>query len=182
MFVIILLAVVIVLAAILGFAATRPGTFRVQRTARINAAPEKIFPQINDFHNWASWSPWENVDPTMKKTFSGATSGKGAVYEWSGDARQVGSGRMEITHSVPFSLIILKLDFLKPIEGHNVAEFTLNAQGGGTMVTWVMHGPARFVSKLFQVFVSMDTMVGKSFEEGLANLKGVSEKQAIKDS
>ena len=170
------LVLVIVLAAIVILAATKPNTFRVQRSATINAAPEKIFSQINDFRNWPSWSPWERIDPAMKKTYTGAPSGQGSVYEWSGDSRQIGSGRMEITSSVPFSVIILKLDFLKPIEGHNIAEFTLEAQGGGTNVTWVMHGPSRFFSKLFQVFVSMDTLVGKSFEEGLANLKGITEK------
>jgi Polyketide cyclase / dehydrase and lipid transport len=176
MFAILILIVVIVVVAILGFAAAKPNMFRVQRSLKINAVPEKIFPQINDFHNWVSWSPWERMDPTMKKTFGGPAGGKGAIYEWSGDARAVGSGRMEITQSVPFSLIVLKLDFLKPIEGHNIAEFTLDAQHDATLVTWVMHGPARFISKLFQVFVSMDTMIGKSFEEGLANLKIVAEK------
>jgi len=176
MFVILILAVFVVVAAILVFAATKPNTFRVQRSLKINAVPEKIFPQINDFHNWVSWSPWERIDPTMKKTFGGPAGGKGAIYEWSGDARAVGSGRMEITQSVPFSRIVLKLDFLKPIEGHNIAEFTLDAQGDATIVTWVMHGPARFITKLFQVFVGMDTMIGKSFEEGLVNLKGIVEK------
>jgi hypothetical protein len=172
---IIAIVVVILVAAVLGFALTKPDSFNVQRTTKINAAPEKIFPLINDFHGWSSWSPWENVDPAMKRTHSGAASGPGAVYEWDGNAK-VGKGRMEITEAAPPAKVMIKLDFLKPIEGHNIAEFVLEPRGDSTKVTWTMRGPAPFISKVMQVFISMDSMLGKEFETGLANMKNAAEK------
>jgi uncharacterized protein YndB with AHSA1/START domain len=140
MFNIVSIAVVVLLAALLVFAATKPDTFRVQRATSIKAPPEKIFALINDFHSWGTWSPYEKIDPTMKRTHSGAANGKGAAYEWEGNSK-VGKGRMEVTDTSPSSKITIKLDFVKPIEGHNTAEFTLEARGDSTNVTWVMHGP-----------------------------------------
>jgi uncharacterized protein YndB with AHSA1/START domain len=169
------IVVVVLVAGVLGFAMTKPDSFSVQRTANIKAPPEKIFPLIIDLHSWSSWSPWEKLDPTMKRTHSGAESGKGAVYEWEGNAK-VGTGRMEIVDATPPSKVTIKLDFLKPIEGHNTAEFTLDPQGDSTNVTWVMRGQAPFISKVIQVFVSMDSMVGNEFDTGLANLKTIAEK------
>jgi uncharacterized protein YndB with AHSA1/START domain len=169
------IVVVVLIAAVLGFAMTKPDSFSVQRTANIKAPPEKIFPLIIDLHSWGSWSPWEKLDPTMKRAYSGAESGKGAVYEWEGNAK-IGTGRMEIVDATPPSKVAIKLDFLKPIEGHNIAEFTLEPQGDSTNVTWIMRGPAPFISKVIQVFVSMDSMVGKDFDAGLANLKTIAEK------
>jgi len=166
---------VVLLAAVLVFAATKPDTFDVQRATNINAPPEKIFPLINDFHRWGAWSPYEKKDPAMKRTLSGAANGEGAVYEWEGD-KNVGKGRMEITESSPPARITIKLDFVKPFEAHNIVEFTLKPRGDATNVTWVMHGPAPFISKVMQVFFNMDSMVGKDFETGLANLKAVAEK------
>jgi uncharacterized protein YndB with AHSA1/START domain len=178
---IIIVAVVlaIVIAIVLVLAATKPDTFRVRRAAAINASPERIFPLINDFHQWASWSPWEGKDPSMKRSYSGAASGKGAVYGWDGN-KNVGTGRMEILESSMPAKIVIKLDFLKPFEAHNTAEFTLLPLGEGTNVVtnvvWEMHGPAPFMSKVMQVFMNMDNMVGKDFEAGLANLKRLTEK------
>ena len=171
---IIALVVVVLLVALLIYAATKPDTFRVQRQASIKAPPEKIFPFINDFNRWGSWSPYEKKDPAMKRTFSGAPAGKGAVYEWEGD-QNVGKGRMEIVESVQPSKIAIKLDFFKPFEAHNIAEFTLEAQGGSTNVTWAMHGPSPYLAKVMHVFFDMERMVGKDFETGLANLKTISE-------
>ena len=131
----------IVIAAILGFAATKPDTFRVERTKRIQAPPERVFALINDFRRWGAWSPYEKLDPAMKKVQSGAASGVGAVYEWAGN-RKAGEGRMEIVDASAPSKVRIKLDFYKPFEGHNVAEFTLEARGGTTNVTWAMYGPA----------------------------------------
>ncbi len=175
MFKIIAIVIVALLAAVLGFASTKPANFSVQRTTNIKAPPEKIFPLINDLHNWGSWSPWEKVDPAMRRTHSGAAMGQGAVYEWDGSAK-VGKGRMEITEASAPSKVTIKLDFRKPIEGHNIAEFTLEPQGDATNVTWAMHGPAPFISKVIQVFASMDSMLGKEFETGLGNLKEIAEK------
>ena len=166
---------VLVLAAILIFAATRPDTLRVQRSTSIKAPAEKIFPLINDLQRWGAWSPYEKKDPAMKRSFSGPASGKGAVYEWDGD-RNVGKGRMEITDAAPPSKIVFKLDFIAPFEGHNVAEFTIDGKGGATNVTWAMYGPAPYVSKLMGIFFNMDNMIGRDFEAGLANLKAITEK------
>ena len=171
----ILLAVVVVIAAILIFAATKPDIFRVQRAAGIKAPPEKIFAIINDFKRWDAWSPWEKKDPAMKRTFGATTDGKGAVYAWEGN-KDVGQGRMEIAESVPPSKVTLKLDFLKPFEAHNIVEFTLVPQGDSTNVTWAMQGPTPYFAKIIHVFMDMDSMVGKDFETGLANLKAIAEK------
>ena len=172
---IILIVIVVLIAGVLGFAATKPDTFSVQRSTSIKAPPEKIFAVINDFHRWPDWSPWEKLDPAMKRTQSGAASGKGAIYEWDGNSK-AGAGRMEIIESTPASKLGIQLDFIKPFEGHNIAEFSLTPEADATRVSWVMHGPTPFVSKVMQVFVSMDTLIGKDFEEGLANLKALTEK------
>ena len=171
----ILIVVAIVIAAILAYAATKPGTFSVQRSARIKAPPDKLYAIVNDFHRWTDWSPWEKLDPLMTRTHSGAASGTGAVYEWRGNGK-VGAGRMEIRQTVPASSVVIQLDFIKPFEGHNTTEFTFMPQGDATEVSWSMRGPTPFVSKLMQVFVNLDTMIGKDFEAGLANLKALAEK------
>src|SRR5438445_7804824 len=172
---IIAVVLAIAIAIILILAAAKPDTFRVQRATTVKAPPERIFPLINDFHQWGTWSPYENKDPAMKRTFSGAVSGNGAVYAWDGN-NNVGSGRMEILNASSPSKIVIKLDFFKPFEGHNTAEFTMLPQGDGTHVTWLMHGPANFMSRLIQVFMNLDNMIGKDFEAGLANLKTITEK------
>jgi uncharacterized protein YndB with AHSA1/START domain len=175
MFKIILIVIVVLIAGVLAFATTKPDTFTVQRSTTIKAPPEKIFAVVNDFHRWVDWSPWEKLDPAMKRTLGGAESGKGATYAWEGNGK-AGAGRMEIIESAPASKVGIQLDFIKPFEGHNVAEFTLTPQGDSTQVNWAMRGPTPFVSKLMQVFVSLDTMIGKDFDEGLANLKALTEK------
>jgi uncharacterized protein YndB with AHSA1/START domain len=169
------LVVFLLIAGILIFAATRPDSFRVQRATSIKAPPDRIFPLINEFDRWGAWSPYEKRDPAMKRTRSGAARGQGAVYAWDGN-NQVGSGRMEITEASPPSKVVIKLDFFRPFEGHNTAEFTMEPQGDGTRVTWAMYGPASFVSKLMGIFFSMDNMIGRDFEAGLANLKALAEK------
>jgi len=175
--VIIIVAVIlaIAIAVVLILAATKPDTFRVTRAASIEAPAERIFPLINDFHRWTTWSPYETRDPAMKRTYDGAASGKGAVYAWNGN-KNVGSGRMEILDAQAPSKLVIKLDFFTPFEGHNTAEFTMLPQGDATNVTWTMYGPAAFMSKLMQVFMNLDHMIGKDFEVGLANLKTLAEK------
>lgn len=169
------LAVVVLVAAVLLFAATRPDSFRVQRSTSIKAPAEKIFPLIADFHAWGAWSPWEKLDPTMKRTHSGAPSGKGAVYAWDGN-NEVGAGRMEIAEVSAPSRLTIKLDFSRPMEGHNTAEFTLVPKGDASELTWAMFGPNPYLSKLIGLFLDMDKMIGKDFEAGLANLKALAEK------
>jgi uncharacterized protein YndB with AHSA1/START domain len=165
----------VVIAIVLIMAATKPDTLRVQRATTVQAPPEKIFALINDFHQWGTWSPYETKDPAMKRSYDGAASGKGAVYAWDGN-NNVGSGRMEILEAQLPSKIVIKLDFFKPFEGHNTAEFSTLRQGDATSVTWSMYGPAPFMSKVMQVFMNMDRMIGKDFEVGLANLKRLTEK------
>jgi hypothetical protein len=168
-----LAALAAIVVVILIVASTKPDTFRIERTTSIKASPEKISTLIRNFHKWNSWSPFEKLDPAMKRTFSGPNEGLGAVYEWEGNSN-AGSGRMEVMNISP-SKITIKLDFLKPFEAHNTAEFTLVPDGEFTKVTWAMHGPNQFLGKVMTVFMSMDAMVGKQFETGLSNLKSVSE-------
>jgi len=172
---IIAVVLAVAIAIVLILAAMKPDTFSIRRGATIKAPPEKIFSLINDFHQWGSWSPWETKDPAMKRSFSGSAAGKGAVYAWDGN-KNVGSGRMEVLEASSPSKIVIKLDFFTPFEAHNTAEFTMLPQGDATSVDWVMHGPARFISKLMQVFMSFDKMIGKDFEAGLSNLKKLTEK------
>jgi hypothetical protein len=175
--IIIIIAVLLALAiaAILILAATKPSTFSVRRAATVNAPAEKIFAVLSDFHQWRGWSPWETKDPGMKRTYEGSERGKGAVYAWDGN-KNVGSGRMEILEATTPSKIRIKLDFFTPFEGHNTAEFTMLPQGHATNIDWVMRGPAPFMSKVMQVFIDLDKMIGKDFEAGLANLKTLVEK------
>ncbi len=169
------IVIVISIVALLVYAATMPDTFTIRRTISINAPPEKIFPFINDLRQWDSWSPYENKDSAMKRTFSGAAAGRGSVYEWEGNW-EVGKGRVEIAEASPPSKVQLKLDMVKPIEGHNIVEFTLEGNGDATIVTWAMHGPSPYISKVIGLFMNMDRMIGKEFETGLGNLKAVAEK------
>jgi hypothetical protein len=228
MFVTIAIIAAVLLLGLLAFAATRPNTFEVRRAQSIQSPADRIFPLIGDFHNWASWPPYEKLDPAMTKTFSGASSGKGvimalrawaslarldklkliprgecfslpagrqpglgpratkgdearpamffnrAVYNWAGNSK-AGEGRMEIVEAAAPSRVRIKLDFLKPFEGHNTAEFTLEADGPATNVTWAMYGPMPFMMKVMSIFFSMDKMLGKEFAAGLANLKVIAE-------
>jgi uncharacterized protein YndB with AHSA1/START domain len=174
MFKIIIIVILVLIVAILIYAASKPDTFRIQRSILIKAPPEKIFAILNDLQHWRVWSPYEKKDPAMKRSYSGAAIGKGAVYEWEGN-KDVGKGRMEITESSVPSRILIQLDFIAPFQAHNTAEFTLESQGESTNVTWAMYGPSPFISKVMCLFINMDNMVGKDFEVGLDNLKAISE-------
>ena len=174
-----IVAVVLAIAivAVLVLASAKPDSFTVQRSAVMQVPAERIYPLINDFRQWAKWSPWEGRDHAMKRSFSGPESGKGAVYAWEGN-KNVGSGRMEILDASQPSKITIKLDFFKPFESHNTAEFTFVPERGAsaTSVIWVMRGPSPFMSKVMQVFMNFDAMIGRDFEAGLANLKKLTEK------
>jgi uncharacterized protein YndB with AHSA1/START domain len=165
---------VFIVIVMLVLASNKPDCFQVQRKITINAPAGKVFVCLNDLQRWKSWSPWENKDPGMKKTFSSNTVGKDAVYEWEGDSN-VGKGRMEISESIPPNRLTIKLDFIKPFRAHNIVEFMLVEKDGATEVIWDMHGPMPFISKLMSLFISMDRMVGKDFEAGLASLKVLNE-------
>ena len=165
----------LLIAAILIYAATKPDSFRIERSTTIKATSEKVFALINDYKQWEAWSPWEKIDPALKRTYSGAASGVGAIYEWSGN-KDIGQGRMEIVESTPSTKVSLKLDFITPFEAHNMVDFTLAQQGDTTTITQAMYGPSPYLSKLMTIFFSMEKMVGGKYEEGLANIKAIAEK------
>ena len=167
--------IVLVVAIVLIVASARPDTFRVERSGTMQAPPEKVFALIEDFHKWPSWSPWEHLDPDMKRTYGGAEKGKGATYAWQGNAK-AGEGRMEIVEATSPSRVLIKIDFSKPFEAHNQVDFAIRSEGGAPRVVWSMTGPQAFMMKVMGLFMSMDSMVGKDFEKGLASLKAVAEK------
>lgn len=169
---VILIAPIIV---ILILAATKSDVFSLERRTTINAGADRIFPFLNDFRRWTTWSPWEGLDPALVRNYSGAESGKGAVYAWEGN-KKVGAGRMEILETVPPSKVVIKLDFLRPWEAHNTVHFVLSpASGGGTEVVWSMSGPQQFMGKVFSVVMPMEKLVGRDFDKGLAALKRAAE-------
>ena len=172
----------LVLAALVGglliYAATRPDTFRVERQVVINRPAAEIFPLLEDFHAWTRWSPWEELDPGLKRSYSGADRGKGAVYEWEGNAK-VGKGHMEIIRSDSPTHLTIDLSFLRPLKAENAAAFDLEPQDGGTEVIWAMYGPLPFASNLMGLFVSMDKLIGKDFEKCLAKLKAAVEDRPV---
>ena len=167
--------VVVAIAGILLYAATKPDSFRVQRVVLINAPSEKVFPLINDIKAWTVWSPYEKKDPAMKRTYGAVTAGKGATYAWDGD-KNVGQGSIEIVESGPRK-ILLKLDFVKPFEAHNMGEFLLEPKGDSTSVTWATYGPSPYMSKVIGTFMNIDDLIGRDFEKGLADLKAAAEKK-----
>ena len=174
MFKLIAIVIVVLVAGVLLVAAMQPDNFRVQRQTVVKAPPGKILPLITNLRGWTAWSPYEKKDPAMKRTFGGPESGKGATYAWDGD-KNVGAGSMEITEVTP-TQVKIKLDFLKPMEGHNVATFALEPKGDSTIVEWAMDGPQPFISKVMCLFLNMDKMIGTDFEAGLASLKAAAEK------
>jgi len=168
-----LLVIVLAIAALLAVANTRPSTFRIERATHIAASMLQVAELIDDFHEWKKWSPWEQLDPSLQRTYSGADTGVGAVYEWNSQGK-AGTGRMEITEmraGAERGLIAIKLDFFKPFKASNTAEFVMTPTDAGTDLTWAMFGPSPFASKLMGVFMDFDKMVGKDFEAGLVALK-----------
>jgi uncharacterized protein YndB with AHSA1/START domain len=151
-----------------------PDTYTVERTKTVNAPADKVYAQIVDFHNWRNWSPWDDLDPDMQRSYSGPDAGVGAEYSWSGN-RKAGEGRMEITDAVEPSSVQIALEFLKPFKSSSTTTFNLKPQGKATEVTWTMTGPKTLMTRVMGVFKSMDKMIGPDFEKGLAQLKGTAE-------
>jgi uncharacterized protein YndB with AHSA1/START domain len=172
---IIAIVVVVAIVAVLGYAATRPNTFRVARSTVIKAPPERIYALIEDFHQWRAWSPYENLDPAMTRTYGGPAAGLGANYAWAGDGK-AGAGRMEIVKARAPSELGIDLDFTKPFEAHHKASFVLAPEGDATRVTWAMEGASPFMFKVMSLVFDMDKMIGKDFETGLATLKTEAER------
>ena len=170
----ILIGLAVIVVVLVVFIALQSSTYRVERSATINAPAPVVFAQVNDFHKWNAWSPWAKLDPAMKQTFEGAPAGNGAVYTWACN-KEVGEGRMTITESHPSDLVKIKLEFLKPFAATSTTEFTFTPQGNQTAVTWTMTGDKNFIAKAFHLFVNMDKMIGGDFERGLAQMKSVAE-------
>lgn len=173
----IIVIVVLAVAAALGIAAARPSRFRIERSATIHTSPERIFPFINDLHRWQAWSPYEKKDPAMERSYEGPQAGEGAAYGWSGN-KNIGSGRMQITQSIPSSRVEIRLEFLTPFKATHTAEFVLTPLDDSTRVMWAMQGRHNLVGRLMGLLFNMDKFVGKDFEEGLAQLRLVSEGRA----
>jgi hypothetical protein len=174
----------VLVGGVLIAAAFRPDSFRVQRSASIQASPEQIFPLINDLRRFNAWNPFDKKDPSLKASYSGAASGAGAAYAFEGN-KNVGSGSLEIIDSAPAAEVRMKLDMRKPFEAHNVVEFTLRPEGeggGATRVTWAMQGNVPYFAKIIHMFFDMDGMIGKDFENGLAELKAIVENPAVKQA
>ena len=177
MFKTIAIGFVTAIALLLIYASTRPDSFRVERSARIQAPPERIFALINDLQQFNRWNPYEKKDPAIKGTYGKTTVGPGAHYGWV--SNEVGVGSMEITEVSAPSRVLMRLDFIKPMETSSQAEFTLKPLSDqGTEIVWSMQGPAPYVSKLMGVLFNMDKMIGKDFEDGLANLKVLAEQKS----
>jgi uncharacterized protein YndB with AHSA1/START domain len=146
----------------------------VERSTTIDAAPERVYEHLADFHKWRSWSPWEDLDPDLQRDYSGPESGTGSVYRWSGN-RKAGSGRMEIVSAVDRERVDIDLEFLKPFKARNDTSFVLTPQGESTQVLWHMTGKKTVAMKVMSMFGGMDKMIGPDFEKGLSRLKGVAE-------
>lgn len=175
LFAVILLVLAGIVALFAVVIASRPADFRITRSATMLAQPASVFAQVNDFHKWQAWSPWEKIDPQLQRTYAGSSEGTGAVYSWAGN-KKVGEGRMTIIESRPSERVKINLEFLKPFKATNTTEFTFQPQDGRTVMTWNMTGRHNFMSKAFCLFMNMDKMVGADFERGLANLKSLVEK------
>ena len=169
-----LIAIAAIIVVFVVVVALQPAEFRIVRSATISAPAPAVFAQVNDFHNWEAWSPWAKLDPAAKATFEGPSAGMGAIFRWAGN-KDVGEGSMTITESRPSDLIRIKLEFLKPFEATNTAEFTFKPEGNQTGVTWSMEGKNNFIAKAVCLFMNMDKMVGGQFEQGLAQMKSVAE-------
>jgi hypothetical protein len=172
------LAIVIGLAVLLAIlilvVALQPADFRISRSMNMAAAPDKVFPEVNDFHCWDKWSPWAKLDPAMKTTFTGPAAGEGSTYAWSGNGK-VGEGKMTITKSQPPQDVAIRLEFMRPFRVTHLAEFNFKPVGQGTTVSWIMTGKRNFLFKAFGLFMSMDKMLGSEFEKGLTQLKAIAE-------
>jgi Polyketide cyclase / dehydrase and lipid transport len=173
----VLALVVAAIGSLLAVASRKPETFSVTRSAVINAPADRIFGLINDFHHWASWSPFEKLDPAMNKTFAGPASGPGASYSWTGN-KKAGAGSMTISGSTPSSTVNIAMAFLKPFKSESNVQFLITPSGAAHEVTWTMSGKNQLASKVMSVFMSMDKLIGKDFAEGLSNLKRVAESSA----
>ncbi len=171
----IFVGLLVVIAIFITVVVMQPSDFRITRSLLIAAPTSTIFPHVNNLHKFNEWNPWAKIDPASKSTFEGAAEGEGSILRWEGN-NQVGSGIMTNTQSKPNEYIQFKMEFLKPMQATNIAEFTFQADGNSTLVTWSMYGKNSFVGKAVSLFMNCEKMVGGQFEKGLANLQAIVEK------
>ena len=172
--VIVVLVIVALIAILLIVASRKPNTFRITRSVLIKAKADRVFALIDDFHAWRQWSPWEDRDPNMSRTYGPTTKGQGATYAWSGN-NKIGAGRMEITDCAEPRKLLVRLEFIKPMQAVNTAEFTLEPEGDAVKTTWAMFGLSNTMHKVMSTLMDMDKMIGKDFEAGLSKLKALAE-------
>jgi len=170
------IGVLVVITVLLVVINMRPAAFRIERSAQISAPAHVVFGLLNDFRQWVKWSPWEKLDPSMQKTFSGPETGVGASYAWVGNSK-AGEGSMVVVDSQPDERLTIKLRFIKPFAATNQSTFELRPAAGGTEVRWIMEGENGFAAKAFSLFVNMDKFLGKEFEEGLAKLNSAAQSE-----
>jgi uncharacterized protein YndB with AHSA1/START domain len=173
----ILVGVAVLVAILVIVVSMRPSEFCIERSGIIKAPPSKVFPHVNDFHLWQEWSPWAKRDPNCEIAYDGPDTGEGAKFWWNGN-KEVGEGRMTIIESTPDKIVAIRLEFIKPFKAINTAEFTFKPVGDGTEVNWAMTGKNNFMGKAFHMMVDCDKMIGKDFEQGLANLRAIAESSA----
>jgi hypothetical protein len=172
----ILLLLVVGIAGLAVYVAMQPDHFRIERRTTVNAPPQAVFAQVNEFRKWDNWSPWAKLDPNSKVAFEGPQVGQGAVFKWRGNDK-VGEGKMTLVESKPAALVRIEVEFVKPFEGSSTSEFTFRPQGGGTEVVWVSYGPMNFISKAMCLIMNMEKMLGPDMEKGLVQMKAVAEDQ-----
>ncbi|MBX2988686.1 MAG: SRPBCC family protein [Bdellovibrionaceae bacterium] len=168
----ILIALVLLVVIVLGYAATKPDSFHFERTAVIATTPEKLYPYLTDLKLGGQWNPYEQKDPSMKKTFSGAESGTGAVMDFEGNG-DVGAGQLEVVQATPSSQVDLKLRMRKPFEGEQDIHYKISPDEGGTRFTWAMSGRQSFFMKLISVFIDCEKMFTNEMDKGIANLQAI---------
>lgn len=174
----ILLGLAALMISLLIFASFQPNEFRISRSVTISAAPESVFPHINDLKKSNAWSPWLKLDPNAKTTYEGPSSGVGAKSTWDGN-EDIGKGSMTITESAPAKYVKARLDFLEPFVGTADTDYVLESKSPKeTTLTWSMSGKNNFMSKIICVFMNQDKMIGGTFEKGLADLKSLLESNA----
>jgi len=165
----ILAVLVLAVLAVVFYAAMQPPQFRIERSAHIAAPPQAVFAQVNDFRNWQHWSPWARLDPAARGTFAGPEQGKGAAFSWAGN-RSVGEGSMTILDSELNDHIRMQLDFRKPMQATNIADFSFAPEGRGTRMTWAMSGTNSLAGRVMCLAFNPDKMVGGMFETGMRNI------------
>jgi len=169
------LAVSATVVVFLVYVATRSPDYIISREITINAPADKIFPYLNNSKLAEQWGPWREIDPQARMTYSGPDAGVGSRASWDG-GKQLGTGSATIVESVPNQRVGIKLEYVKPMNMIQDAEYSIKPSGSQSVVTWKVQGRNTFPGRIMCLFVNMDKMAGGMFEKGLLNLKTLLEK------